>query len=130
MVYEKLNNRNYILYAAKHYDNPFCTSMDEFYEDLRRIKYVKKLITRYIQVGELKERLILNHLITLNNVFGPEALVRIIFLKMRDQLNYIKPFLVLLNICPDVVFNVGKEDKIYTDTIPMDQTIVEALRRI
>jgi hypothetical protein len=104
--------------------------MEEFYEDLRRIKYIKKLITRYLQSGDLKERLILNHLTILNNVFGPEVLVKILFLKMEDQMKYIKPFLVMLNICPEVVHNVGKEARIFTDSIPMDQNIVEALRKI
>jgi len=125
-----LTNKNYLLYCAKYYDNPNCTGMDEFYEDLKRIKYIKKLISRYVKTGDLKERLILNHLIILNNVFGPEPLVRIIFLKMRSQLSYIKPFLVLLNILPDVVYNVGSDKPIMTDSIVMDNNIIEVLRKI
>lgn len=125
-----LTNETFLLYAAKFYDNPNCSGMDEFYEDLNRIKYIKKLITRYVQAGDLQERLILNHLIILNNLFGPEALVKIIFLKMENQLSYIKPFLLFLNILPETVRNVGKEGNIkYTDDIPLDSTIVEALRK-
>ena len=126
-----LTNKNFLLYAAKHYDNPHCMGIEEFNEDLQRIKYIKKLLTRYVQTGELKERLILNHVITLNNVFGPEATVRIIFLKMKKFLKYIKPFLVLINILPEAVHNVEKEGNVvYTDTIPMDYPIVEALRKL
>lgn len=125
-----LTNKNFLLYCARHYDNPNCTGMDEFYEDLKRIKYIKKLISRYIKTGDLKERLILNHLIILNNMFGPEALVRIIFLKMKSQLSYIKPFLIMLNILPEIVYNVGTEKPIKTDVIPMDQGIIEVLRKI
>jgi len=126
-----LTNETFLLYAAKCYDNPNCSGMDEFHEDLNRIKYIKKLITRYVQAGDLQERLILNHLIILNNLFGPEALIKIIFLKMENQLTYIKPFLLMLNILPKVVINVGKEGNVkYTDDIPMDQGIIEALRKI
>lgn len=119
------------MYCMKCYDNPNCSGMHEFYEDLSRIKYIKKLLTRYVQTGELQERLILNHLIILNNVFGPEALTKIVVLKMQNQLQYIKPFMLLLNILPTLVMNVGKEgNKVYTDDIVMDQGIVDKLRKI
>lgn len=128
---EKLDDSNFILYCAKYYDNPHCHDTEEFYEDLRRIKYIKKLITRYVVTGDLKERLILNHIIILNNVFGPIHLCRILFLKMEKQLKYIKPFLIMLNILPEKVYNIGKEGKIFvTDEIEMDLTIIEALRKI
>lgn len=130
MQYEPLTNKNYLLYCAKNYDNPHCVDMSEFYEDLKRIKYIKKLVSRYVKTGELRSRLILNHLIILNNVFGPTALVRILFLKMKSQLFYIKPFLIMLNILPEVVYNVGNEKVIYTDNISMDSKIVEDLRNI
>lgn len=126
-----LTHENFLLFAAKHYENPNCSGIAEFQDDINRIKYIKKLITRYIQSGDLQERLILNHLTILNNVFGPTALVKIIFLKMEKQLAYIKPFLILLNICPNVVLNVGKDgNRIYPDDIPMDQGVIAALRRI
>ena len=126
-----LTHENFLLYCAKKYDNPNCTGLPEFHEDLNRIKYIKKLLTRYVQSGDLQERLILNHLIILNNVFGPETLVKIIFLKMESQLKYIKPFLILLNILPTTVTNVGRDGSvIYTDDVPMDSKITEALRKI
>lgn len=129
-MYDKLTDSNFIMYAMKHYDNPQCCSMDEFNEDLNRIKYIKKLITRYIETGDLKERLILNHLIILNNVFGATPLVRMLFLKMDKHLMYIKPFLVLLSLMPDNVYGIRNEKMIVTDEIPMDVTIINALRNI
>jgi hypothetical protein len=129
-MYDKLTDENFILYCARNYDNPQCHSTDEFLEDLQRIKYIKKLITRYTENGDLKERLILNHLTILNNVFGPESLCRILYLKMRPQYPYLKPFLILLNILPDQFYNVRDEGVIKTDIIPMDEHIVKKLREL
>ena len=125
-----LNDRNFLLYAAKAYTNPHCQSLDEFCEDLRRFKYVRKLITRFNTRGELKERLILNHLITLSNVFEIDALVRILFLKMEDQMEQLRPFLEYLGIMQKYVLNVKIERIIDTENIPLDSEIVNALRRI
>jgi hypothetical protein len=129
-MYELLTNDNFLLFCAKYYDNHQCHSTVEFYEDLKRFKYIKKLLTRYVQTGELKERLILNHFVVLKNVFGPEPLVRLCFLKMLDQMKYVKPFLVMLDILPENVWNVNKEGVIKTDMFPMDEHIVSKLRLI
>jgi hypothetical protein len=129
-MYDKLTEENFLIYAAKHYDNPQCHSTEEFLEDLKRIKYIKKLITRYIDSGELKERLILNHLIVLSNLFPPDPLCRILFLKMKQQMRYVKPFLLLLNILPERIYNVGEFTVVETDLIPIDEKIVEALRAL
>jgi len=126
---EKISDNNFLIFCARHY-NKQCHSTDEFIEDLQRIKYIKKLVTRYEETGELKERLILNHLIILSNVFGPEIACKIIFLKMKEQLKFLKPFLILLNILPNRLYNVGEEKIINTDLVPMDKNIVEALRKI
>jgi len=123
-----LTDDNFIIYAAKHYDNPHCQSTEEFLEDLKRIKYIKKLITRYNEGGELKERLILNHLIILNNLFGAEHLCKILYLKMKNQFTYLKPFLILLNILPEKLHNVNDERIIDTSLIVMDEKIIKALR--
>ena len=125
-----LDDSNFLLYAAQHYDNPQCHSTEEFIEDVRRIKYIKKLLTRYLESGDLKERLILNHFIILNNVFETTALVRMLFLKMDKYLPQIKPFLLLLNILPEKIHNVKREGLIVTDTIGLDGGIVNALRQI
>lgn len=127
---EILTEKNFLLFCAKYYSNVHCTSTEEFLDDIKRIKYIKKLITRYIESGELKERLILNHLIILNNMFGPEALCKILYLKMEEYFKYLKPFLILLNILPIQIINVKKEGIIVTDNILLDTKIVNQLRKI
>ncbi len=128
---ETLDDSNFMLYAAKCYSNLQCHSTCEFIEDIRRIKYIKKLLTRYLETGELKERLILNHFIILNNVFETAALIRMLFLKMDKYLPQIKPFLIFLSILPKKVINVKKKDTVInTDEIPLDQGIVACLRNI
>ena len=127
---EKLTDKNFLLYCASHYDNAKYASTEDFVEDLNRLKYIKKLITRYVEYGELKERLILNHIIVLNNCFGPEILCRILYLKLKPQMKYIKPFLVLLNIMPERLYNINDEKIIDTDLIDMDQIIVAKLRKV
>mgnify|MGYP000949346240 FL=1 len=125
-----LNDENFLLYCAHHYDNSKYTSTEEFNHDLSRIKYIKKLITRYIVNDELKERLILNHIIILNNCFGPEVLCKLLWLKLEKQIEYVKPFLVLLGVLPRYIYHVGDKDYIDTDLILMDQHIVERLREL
>lgn len=127
---EKLTEENFLLYCASHYDNMKYTSTEDFIEDLNRIKYIKKLITRYIDSGELKERLILNHIIVLYNCFGSPTTCKILYLKLKPQMKFIKPFLILLNILPDKLFEVGDEKIVNTDEIEMDQKIVDILRKI
>jgi len=125
---ENLHDGNFLIYCAKRYDDPGVTSTEEFMEDLDRIKYIKKLLTRYTETGELKERLILNHIIVLHNCFG-KYLSKILFLKLEPQFHYVKPFLILLNALPLIIYNVN-EKNIHTDEIPLDIGIVTALRKI
>jgi hypothetical protein len=127
---EKLTEHNFLLYCASHYDNAKYASTEDFLEDLNRIKYIKKLITRYTENGDLRERLILNHIIVLNNCFGPEACCKIFYLNLKPQMKYIKPFLILLNILPDTLYYVGEEKIIDTNTIEMDPVIVAKLRKV
>jgi hypothetical protein len=127
---EVLTEKNFILYAAKNYRNPSCKDTDEFLEDIRRIKYIKKLITRYVESGILKERLILNHLIVLSNVFPPEVLCRILYLKMKPQIKYLKPFLLFLNVLTNKIKNIEEVNNIETEFFPMDDSILEKLRQI
>lgn len=123
-----LTEDNFLLFCAKYYDNSRYISTEEFVEDLNRIKYIKKLVTRYVENGDLKERLILNHIIVLNNCFGANVLCKILYLKLKPQMKYIKPFLILLNVLPEKIYNVGNEEVIETDLIEMDQLIVDKLR--
>lgn len=125
-----LNDKNFLLFCAHHYDNAKYVSTEDFLEDLNRIKYIKKLITRYVEYGELKERLILNHIIVLNNCFGADACCKILYFKLKPQMKYIKPFLILLNVLPDRIFNVGNENIVDTDLIEMDEEIVARLRKV
>jgi hypothetical protein len=127
---EKLTDENFLIYAAKHYDNPQCQTTEEFIEDLKRIKYIKKLLTRYVENHDLKDRLILNHLIVLNNLFGAEHLCRILYLKMKNQFSYVKPFLVLLNVLPDKLYNIKNENVIDMNIISMDEQIIKVLRKL
>lgn len=130
MNYEKLTNENYLIFCAQHYNGNKYYTTEEFVEDLNRVKYIKKLITRYIENDELKERLILNHIIVLNNCFGPDITCKILYLKLRKQMKYVKPFLVLLNILPEKIYNVDSEEIIDTDIIEMDSVIIDRLRKV
>lgn len=128
---EKLDETNFLLYAAKHYDNPSCFDTLEFYEDLSRFKYLKRLFSRYEETGELKERLILNHIIVLYNLFGIPATTRMLFLKLENHLSSLIPFLVFLNYAPEVVSNIGIQGKSFTvNNIELDVKVTEALKEI
>jgi hypothetical protein len=124
---EILNKDNFILYCMKHYDNPQCTSVREFEEDLNRILYLQKLLTRYINnKDELRERLILNHLIVLFNLFN-DAIVNILFYKLeKEYWNILITFLIYLNRMPDTLPQYG----IITSNYLLDEYIVSNLRKI
>jgi hypothetical protein len=126
----KLDDSNFFLYAAHHYMNP-CVDEQEFMDDLTRIKNVRRLFSRYEKHGELKERLIINHLMILYNVFEPKALTRMLVFKLYDQLHILKPFLMLMNYWPEVVDNIGSDNKtIRSNEIVMDMRVVDVLRKI
>ena len=128
-MFENLTEDNFIMYAMKAYSSPHCI-MSEFESDLKRTKYLKRLFRRYKVTKSLKERLILNHIILLNNVFGNEATARILFYK-TDERDYdvLKTFLSYLNIMPDTIYGINGKN-IYTQDIPIDTTIAEVLRKI
>jgi hypothetical protein len=131
MIIEKLDETNFLLYAAKHYENPQCYDTVEFYDDLKRFKYIKRLFNRYVEEGDLKERLILNHIIVLINVFGPEPTAKMLFLKCKGLEEYLKPFLLFLNILPEKIEHIGMDNRtIYTMEIKMDMNILQELRKI
>ncbi len=130
MIYDKLTNENFLVFCAQHYNGNKYYTTEEFIEDLNRVKYIKKLITRYVENNDLKERLLLNHIIILCNVFGPTITCKILYLKLKPQMRYVKPFLILLNILPDKIYNVGDEMAIDTDLIEMDQTLINVLRKV
>lgn len=127
MNHDYLDDDNFILFAAKHYDNPQCYDSEEFYDDLKRFKYLKRLFGKYEESGELRERLILNHLIILYNVFG-DVTTKMLFYKLEEYYSYLLPFMVLLHRLPDKV-SIGNIT-VYTSNITMDTRIVEVLRKI
>jgi hypothetical protein len=124
----ELTETNFIYYAAKHYENRGCFDEVEFHDDLKRFKYIKRLFNRYKESGKLKERLILNHIIILYNVFGPQVATKMLFFKFQEYYSVLKPFLVLLHFLPDSV--VLNSRTIRTAEIPLDQKVVDILRTI
>ena len=127
---EELNHKNFELWSAQHYQNKQYSTLEEFVEDLDRLKHIKKLITKYIERSELRERLILNHIIILNNVFGPEPTCKLLYLKFEDTFEIIKPFLVYINIIQTKITNVNNKSVIDLDSIGMNSEIVKILRNI
>ena len=117
----KLTKDNLLVYAAQNYYNPKCIDTEDFLEDLKRFKYIKRLLNRYRDSGVLSERLILNHLIIIFNVFDIEAGLNILELKLEvEYWPVIKPFLIFLKAI--------KNDE-YTNR-EMDKNVVEKLREI
>lgn len=120
-LFDEINDDNLLIFASRHYYNPKCIDVEEFYEDLNKFKYVKRLVNRYNESGKLAERLILNHLIVIFNVFGVEASIKILKYKLNDNhWKVIKPFLIFLN-------HIKPTDFIH---IEMDDNIVQRLREI
>jgi len=98
-MYDKITNENVIMFAIKHYDNPQCEGEKEFYDDMKRFKYIKRLLRKYRDTNILKERLLLNHIIILHNLFGAEACVTLLLFKIqREYWGTLKSFLLFLNI--------------------------------
>jgi hypothetical protein len=127
---EILTEDNFVLFCATHYKDIAFADDEDFNEDLNRIKYIKKLITRYVDNKKLKERLILNHIIILNNCLGPEILCKVLYLKLKPYMEYIKPFLVLLDLAQEKIYNVGNENIIDLRLIKMNEDVVSKLREI
>ena len=101
-MYEKITTANVVMFAIKHYDNPQCEGEKEFHDDMKRFKYIKRLLRKYKDSGILKERLLLNHIIILNNLFGPEACVTLLLFKIQQEYwGTLKSFLLYLNMIRD-----------------------------
>ena len=130
MKFDDLNEKNFLLYAMKEYNNPQCTEVEEFNDDLKKIKYIKRLLNQYVSEGVLKERLLLNHIIIFYNVFPPAAATRILFFKIEEKFwPILKPFLFYLKLMPEdkIESIMGREIK--TNDILMDQGIIDSLRK-
>ena len=129
MDFDDLNEKNFLLYAMKHYDNPQCVEVDEFNDDLRKIKYIKRLFNQYAMDGTLKERLLLNHIIVFYNVFPVRAATRILFYKIEEKFwPMLKTFLVYLHFMPeDKIESINGKEILVSDLL-MDQGIIDSLR--
>jgi len=125
MLFDILNDENFMMFAMKSYTNPQCKNIDEFYEDLNRIKYIKRLMGKYNKKGIIKARLILNHIIILNNVFGNESCCRILFHKLEPEFHSpIKTFLEFLNYLPKEIPEVSLQE------IPKEHKILIELEKM
>ena len=130
MKFDDLNEGTFLMYSMKEYNNIQCVDIEEYYDDLKKIKYIKRLFNIYKNDGQLKERLILNHLITWYNVFSIEAGTRILFYKIEEHFwPMLKTFLIFLDRMPDKIESIRGKTILATD-IKLDDGIVTRLRTI
>ena len=128
MIFDDLTDANFLMFAMKEYNNQQCTNIDEFYDDLKKIKYIKRLINRFLESGKLKEILILNHLIVFYNVFDNKAATRLLFFKIEEKYwSVLKTFLIYLSMMPEIVKGIRGEDIISSD-IQLNQEVIDKLR--
>ena len=120
-MYETINADNVVMYAIRHYDNPHCEGEKEFEDDLKRFKYIKRLLRKYYDTGILKERLLLNHLIVLTNVFGSTASTTLLLYKIQEEYwSTLKSFLIYLN-------TISEDELIDID---INKEVLEILRKL
>jgi hypothetical protein len=130
MRFDDLNEDNFLIYAMKEYNNVQCTGIEEFYDDLKKIKYIKRLFNIYKNDGQLKERLILNHLIVYYNVFPVQSGTRILFYKIEEHFwPMLKTFLIFLDRMPEKIESI-RGNEIKSTNIILDEGIVTRLRTI
>tara|TARA_B100000945_G_C20292502_1_gene553992 strand:- start:546 stop:953 length:408 start_codon:yes stop_codon:yes gene_type:complete len=130
MIFDDLNEKNYLLYAMREYNNPQCIEIEEFNDDLKKVKYIKRLFNQYVSEGILKERLLLNHIIIFYNVFPPKAATRILFFKIDKKFwPILKTFLFYLNFMPENKIESVRGKDILTTDILMDQKVIDSLRK-
>jgi hypothetical protein len=127
LTMNQLTEDTFILYAMNCYDNPACHDVSEFEEDLKRFQYLRKLFNRYKQVGELRERLILNHLVVLYNIFGHRA-TNMLYLRLEGLHEYLKPFIDYLNHTTDLIEYNGKI--VHSAMVKSDPAIQSLLRKL
>ena len=130
MKFDDLNEGTFLMYSMKEYNNIQCVDIEEYYDDLKKIKYIKRLFNIYKNDGQLKERLILNHLITWYNVFPVQSGTRILFYKIEEHFwPMLKTFLIFLERMPDKIESIRGKTILSTD-IKLDDGIVTRLRTI
>ena len=122
-----LNDENFLLYAIKNYNNPSCSGLKEFQDDVKRFKYIKRLLRKYNKTGDVSEKLILNHIILLYNVFGTFVVASLFFKIEQIHWSQIKTFLIYLNYLPD---NYVINEQVNESEIALDNFLINKLRRI
>jgi hypothetical protein len=128
-MFDDLNDSNILLYAAKCYDSPTCLD-SEFSEDYKRIRYIKRLLNRYRIQGEIKERLVLNHLVVAQNVFGITGSTRLLFFNINPKdYSALKTFLIYTSAMPNIVKGINGKDIISSDIL-LDEGLVDLLRKL
>lgn len=129
MSFDDLTTENIMMYAIKAYDRPNCI-MSEFKDDMKRFNYLKRLFRRYRKVDELREQLVLNHIVVLYNVFGPEVATRMLFFKMsKEDYSALKTYLIFLSLMPERIKGIKGHD-IVSSEIPVDMVVADALRQL
>jgi hypothetical protein len=128
-MFDDLTEENILLYAVKCYENPNCI-MDEFNDDYRKIRYVKRLLQKYRKNKLIKERLVLNHLIILQNVFGPEGSTRLLFFYINEKdHSSLKTFLLFVSSMPEMIRGIRGKDLVSSDIL-VDLDLAKILRKI
>lgn len=123
MRFDELNSDNYIMFAIKHYENPQSVTREDFEEDIKRFKYLKRLLRKYLRGGELRTHLILNHIIILFNVFGDATIPLMMYKLEMEYWSALKTFLVFLDRYPE--FNDGS-----LHDVDIDMDILNELERV
>lgn len=123
MKFDELNEDNYILFAIKYYENPQAITQEDFFDDLSRFKYIKKLLRRYLKTGELKTTLLINHFIIVFNVFNDAALPLLFFKIEKELWSSMKTFLLYLNRIPEY-------PKSFLNDIPIDDNCLKILESL
>jgi len=125
---QNLTKKNYFAYAMQVYDNPSCSGLEEFQSDLMRIKYIKRLINRYVRTGELIPRLLLNHIIGVYNVFQATAVSRLLFFRADpESWSALKTILSYLNLMPEEILPI-EGVMILNKDIPRDEVLWDMLK--
>ena len=124
-MYEQITANNWVMFAMAHYDNPQCQGEEEFYEDIKRFKYLKRLFKKYRDSGQLKERLILNHMIILSNVFTVQAASTLLLFKIEPEYwPAMKSFMVFLNMLPETELLEVQMDVHVWNTLKKNQMLL------
>lgn len=127
MLKIELNEENFEFFAIKHYDDPGCSGVNEFKEDMLRFKYLNRLLNKYAECGDMKENLILNHIVILYNCFD-EAATNLLFYRVAEHnWSILVPFLIYINRMPSELY-ISSDRTIKDSDIPIDMDVVNKLR--